>query len=374
MITPTAVEPTPSPASVVRYVWRDLRLLILLTAVSLGAALFVRFVLDYPIPLAKISVNGRSRKIIKLALLVAPLVLAGGLSRRWWALRDADEWPVGGVIRWRLAATALRQDALVARIVLGAASTLLMALLFAVAAMWKSSIPVISPWHWDVTLSALDRVVHGGVLPQDFTRHWFGPLATKILDRLYFVWFTVLIAFVVWQSFRVPSRARSRALLAMGLAYTLLGNVGALLLSSGGPVYYGRLVKGVDPYAAHQAFLEAIPGLNAVRIQHSIWDWLQTHTYVPFGSISAMPSMHVAATTIMALACWEFNRWLGAAAWLYVLTILLGSVQLNWHYAIDGYVSIFGTLAIWQLSGWVTRRSAAGTLPGSHRTCLLAPV
>ncbi|MBA3444733.1 MAG: phosphatase PAP2 family protein [Gemmatimonadales bacterium] len=68
--------------------------------------------------------------------------------------------------------------------------------------------------------------------------------------------------------------------------------------------------------------------------------------------------MHVAATVIMALGSWERSRWLGMVGWLYVLVILVGSVHLNWHYAIDGYVAILGTLAIWWLSAWVVRRYA----------------
>jgi hypothetical protein len=58
----------------------------------------------------------------------------------------------------------------------------------------------------------------------------------------------------------------------------------------------------------------------------------------------------------MALAGWERNRWLGAAAWIYVLLILLRSVHLNWHYAVDDYVAILATWLIWRLSGWMVRR------------------
>ncbi len=142
----------------------------------------------------------------------------------------------------------------------------------------------------------------------------------------------------------------------MTLTYTLLGNLLALLLSSGGPVYYSRLVGWPDPYAEHAAYLAAIPRLQATHVQDAIWRWLINGKYLPFGTISAMPSMHVAAVTVIALACWETNRWLGAAAWIYVLLILVGSVHLNWHYAIDGYVAILGTIAVWALSGWLVRR------------------
>jgi membrane-associated phospholipid phosphatase len=118
------------------------------------------------------------------------------------------------------------------------------------------------------------------------------------------------------------------------------------------------LVGKPGPYEPQAAFLSHFRRLHATRIQESIWQWLQTHTYVPFGSISAMPSMHVAVTTLVALGCWERSRWLGVMAWCYVAAIMVGSVQLNWHYAMDGYVALLGTLLTWWLSGTLVQRFA----------------
>ena len=326
-----------------RLVWRELSLLILLGAMSFGFALAVEYLLGYPLP-TFYPISWRNRWIFQYAVMLGPFALALGLLRRRWTLRRATE------------AVTVWNDTLAGRIVLAVATLLLMMALFSVFAIWKAGIPSLNPWRWDVTLVGIERAVHAGMLPQDVTRHLFGLRATVVLDRSYVLWFHVLSLFVVWQSFRAPSASRTRALLAMALAYTLLGNVGAVLLSSGGPPYYDELVGGPNPYQAHAAYLAAIPGLYATEMQESIWRWLQTGIYVPFGSISAMPSMHVAAATVMALACWERDRRLGVAGWLYVLLILLGSVHLNWHYAIDGYVSILGALAVWPLSAWLVRR------------------
>lgn len=54
----------------------------------------------------------------------------------------------------------------------------------------------------------------------------------------------------------------------------------------------------------------------------------------------------------------ERNRWFGVTAWGYVMVILLGSVHLDWYYAVDGYVAIPGTLIIWQLTARVLRHYA----------------
>ncbi|MBA3759595.1 MAG: phosphatase PAP2 family protein, partial [Gemmatimonadales bacterium] len=281
----------------------------------------------------------------------------------WWTLRSSEGLWVRRSGGWLAELSSLRDHAFVFRIVLAVVTLLLMVALFSVFALWKASIVQISPWHWDATLIGIERAFHGGVLPQELTRKWFGPGATVLLDDLYYLWFRLLALFIVWQSFRAPSQRRTRTLLAVALVYTLLGNLAALLFSSGGPVYYSRLVGWPDPYAEQAAYLSTIPGLRATQVQDAIWRWLMTDTYVPFGSISAMPSMHVAAVTVIALACWEYHRWLGAVAWLYVLLILVGSVHLNWHYAIDGYAAILGTLAVWWLSGWLVRRFRPGEQP-----------
>jgi membrane-associated phospholipid phosphatase len=108
----------------------------------------------------------------------------------------------------------------------------------------------------------------------------------------------------------------------------------------------------------HPSHALRIPGLHAPEIQHLTWKWLVTDTYVPFGGIPAMPNMHVAVAAVMALACGEWDRRLGVMASSYALVILVASVDLNRHYAIDGYVAILGTIGVWQASAWIVRRYA----------------
>ena len=66
-----------------------------------------------------------------------------------------------------------------------------------------------------------------------------------------------------------------------------------------------------------------------------------------------MPSMHVALTTLFALVCWGTKRWIGILMSFYALIILIGSVHLAWHYAIDGYAGALGMIAIWWVVGRV---------------------
>jgi len=340
---------------IVAVVWRELRLLVLIGSVSLGLAVLLRYGLGIPIPLDRITVPSRMERALRYAMLLGPFVIAIGIARYRWTLRRPDGRPVRGLAGWLQAFASVRLEALASRAVLAGATLVLLAVLLSIFALWKASIPLLSPWHWDVTFMNLDRWLHGGVLPQDLTRRWFGTSATVFLDQMYFTWFRLLALFAVWQSFRPPSPSRIRTLLSLALAYALLGNLGAVLLSSGGPVYFERLVGMPSPYADHAAYLAAIPDLHATQIQGRILEWLENDRYVPFGTMSAMPSMHVAVATVMALACGERNRWLGLVGWIHLLLILVGSVHLNWHYAVDGYAAILGTWLIWRLSGRVVR-------------------
>ena len=71
--------------------------------------------------------------------------------------------------------------------------------------------------------------------------------------------------------------------------------------------------------------------------------------------ISAMPSMHVASSVLMALYASTHARWAGWAMWTFAALIMIGSVHLGWHYAIDGY---FGAVIAW--CAWVIGRRLAG--------------
>jgi len=80
--------------------------------------------------------------------------------------------------------------------------------------------------------------------------------------------------------------------------------------------------------------------LTALRSQGILWQGYIGAGDIKFYGISAMPSMHVALPVLYMLAGFRENRWLGWAFLVYLIAILIGSVHLGWHYAIDGYVSI----------------------------------
>jgi PAP2 superfamily len=86
---------------------------------------------------------------------------------------------------------------------------------------------------------------------------------------------------------------------------------------------------------------------------------------LPVNGISAMPSVHVAVAVLFALAGGRAGRWPGRLFTAYAGIVLLGSVHLGWHYAVDGYVSAAIVAGLWLLSGplatWYHERVCRGT-------------
>jgi membrane-associated phospholipid phosphatase len=71
-----------------------------------------------------------------------------------------------------------------------------------------------------------------------------------------------------------------------------------------------------------------------------------------------MPSQHVGIAWLMALYAFQFKRWLGILMTVFTLAIMVGSVILGWHYAVDGYLGVIVVSFIWLGSGFVLRRKA----------------
>lgn len=68
-----------------------------------------------------------------------------------------------------------------------------------------------------------------------------------------------------------------------------------------------------------------------------------------------MPSMHNASAALFALAFFQVNRKIGWFFTVYAAVILVGSVHLGWHYAIDGYAGIAIAALSWWLAGHLAR-------------------
>jgi hypothetical protein len=227
----------------------------------------------------------------------------------------------------------------------------------------KASIPFLMPFSWDQAFEQLDRWLHGGVAPWQLLQPLLGqPIITHAINWAYNFWFYFLSLIWVWQAFRQSDNGlRLQFFLSLTLGWILLGNVAATWLSSAGPCYYARIVGLPDPYAPLMSYLHRVEETHAIwalGAQEMLWGNYQMRDVMVGSGISAMPSMHVAIATLFALVCWRVRRWLGIVMAIYAVIIMLGSVHLGWHYAVDGYLGAAGMLAIWWCVGWCLKRGA----------------
>lgn len=226
----------------------------------------------------------------------------------------------------------------------------------------KVSIPMIQPFSYDTHFETLDRIVHFGYQPWELLQPLLGhEYVTLFLHRLYYLWFPVIFITFFWQvGTRHNNQLRLQFIMSYVACWALIGGVLATLLSSAGPIYFDQIVLDTaNPYLnANQYLLDLDKKhqLYMFQIRDLLW-----HNYINPGQgqdikgISAMPSMHVSIAFLLVLFGWKKGFYWGSAYTLFFVAIALGSVHLMWHYAIDGYVSIFATWIIWAVCGKLTK-------------------
>jgi hypothetical protein len=229
-----------------------------------------------------------------------------------------------------------------------------------VYASWKWTIPHLQAFSWDREFAAIDRWLHAGVHPWRLVHPLLAtPWITALLDRLYALWIPLSAAVLIWQACGSRPFERARFFLSYATVYVLLGTVLAIGLSSAGPCYYGRVTGEPDPYRPLMSYLWSVHAetpLLSLQAQEVLWGYYLERRHVPFLSISAMPSVHVAIAVLFALTGWQTGRAIGVILGIYAVIVLLGSVHLGWHYAVDGYFAAAATIAIWVACGAATRR------------------
>jgi hypothetical protein len=75
---------------------------------------------------------------------------------------------------------------------------------------------------------------------------------------------------------------------------------------------------------------------------------------------SRLSCLHVGVVALFSFYFWRVQRWLGALFSVFTLIILLGSVVLGWHYAVDGYFSIGLSYLLFRLSERLVRSHKFG--------------
>lgn len=232
---------------------------------------------------------------------------------------------------------------------------------------FRLALTTFEPFFLDPALMRIDALLHGGNHPWELLQPLVGhPAVTWFLDAVYvYGWFAVLWFGVIWQTIHGREPVRSQFLMTFALAWIILGTGLAIMTSSAGPAFYGRVTGLDDPFAGLMTYLatvdQQIP-LRAVANQERLWT-----SYTEWGGMTAMPSMHLSIVSAVVLAGIRTHRWMSWVLLPFGAVILIGSVHLGWHYAIDSYVGILATVLIWWMSGhfvrWWQGRRSFGKVP-----------
>jgi hypothetical protein len=232
---------------------------------------------------------------------------------------------------------------------------------------FKINIANFAPYSWDLFFAETDRLLFLGIDPWVLTHRIFEGLeATLFLDNLYLIWFLVLYL-CAFSIALLPMRHPTRLtfLLAYGLNWIVGGVFLAIALPAVGPVYM-EWITGDPTFVPLMELLyqySSVTEIRALGIQETLWDGFTTPNVDPLG-ISAFPSLHVEMAATCACLGFAVNRALGWLLTVFTAGILVGSVHLGWHYAIDGIAGIALAVLFWGISARITRWWLDRTEPG----------
>ena len=246
------------------------------------------------------------------------------------------------------------------RMIAGGVALVFMVVVLVSFGQLKRLIPVIQPFSWDETFVALDQALHFGLDPWQIAHAIAGSsLVVTLITGAYNFWMFLLYFSLIFACFSTAQRAaRMQYLVAFILTWAIGGNLIATLFSSAGPVYYARLGLG-EHFTPLMELLQAHAAsqpLTVIEPQNMLWDLYAAPESM--SGISAFPSMHVASTVLMAVYARAYNRRFGQIMAVFAGVIMLGSVLLAWHYAVDGYAGALIALACWWIAGRLVRRFA----------------
>jgi membrane-associated phospholipid phosphatase len=224
----------------------------------------------------------------------------------------------------------------------------------------KASITDFNPFKYDEALYQIDMFLHSQKLPHEFIFEHFGnPFWIAILNYNYHIWFFALFGSVFYCCFRYKNPYNLiRFLIATIFLWFFAGNLVAMIFSSAGPCYFEHLNLNYNPYAWLMNQLNQINDshykLLAIEVQRDLWEeYLQGKSWVR-GGVSAFPSLHVANSFLMVFVAFSLKLWFRWFALFWASLILVGSVALGWHYAIDGYAGVILASLAWKISKPIT--------------------
>ncbi|OED88479.1 hypothetical protein A1QE_07555 [Vibrio breoganii ZF-55] len=229
---------------------------------------------------------------------------------------------------------------------------------------FKGIIPKINDFSYDLTLANLDRVIHFGIDPWKLTHMLFQtPEWSMFISIVYTLWLFAFWWFVCAVIFSLLD-FKTKLMIVSGFNFIWIinGSILALAFSSAGPCFFEYVetsknanffIELTNLLEKHKLYFEDKGywfGVPATLMQDMLWNaYVEDKTEIGVG-ISAFPSMHVSVCMYMWLVTKKYYKPFSVFLFIFLVLILLGSVHLGWHYAIDGYVSILTTYFIWRVT------------------------
>jgi len=252
----------------------------------------------------------------------------------------------------------------------GAPMLIALAVYMSTFSTMKSAIPLFNSYVWDDTWIALDRAMHGTDAWRLLQPVIGYPLVSSALSILYQLWILLIYAGGIWFCFFIDDRdLRTRYFIAYFACWTLIGVVMAIAWASVGPCFLASML-GDTRFVEQMEYLRQANThfpIMVLHVQDQLIAWYQSGDGGLGRGISAMPSMHVSQAFLFFLAMRRVSKRAGYFFGAFFVAILIGSVHLGYHYAVDGYVSIAVTGLIWVLAGRYVRRRDSAPKPASAR-------
>jgi hypothetical protein len=219
----------------------------------------------------------------------------------------------------------------------------------------KYAIPSEIPFWLDLPLAGIEQSLFGAD-PWQVLDRILGPALVPV-DRVYALWLPIQTLGLFLVVLQPPSPAKSRALIAYGLAWLVLGVAAAVLFSSVGPIFYDRVFGGTRFALLARTLNDG--GASAMLAESgAMWRSYATGEPGFVAGMSAFPSMHVAISVWLFLTARTLAHKAAPFAAAYFLFVWIASVQLGWHYVADGLGGAVGMLALWLVAAPVDRALA----------------
>jgi hypothetical protein len=169
--------------------------------------------------------------------------------------------------------------------------------------------------------------------------------AAPFIDRAYITWAPMMFVALFVLVCLPESSKKSRALLSYFFVL-FAGAIGQYALPSAGPLFHQPVP--LEPWVA--------------EAKTYLWaDYLRGGGRIGTG-ISAMPSIHVAIALWIAFVVRSYLPRTQAVMFGWFGLILVGSVLLGWHYAVDAIAACLITLVAWNLAGAFTKQATSAPI------------